>query len=648
MDKSFTEPMNRCMSKITPVFICRCFLLFAALHGGFDLFAQKSIPKKAQKRLDYAVELYMRREAHAAMIAVDEAIDLYESFPEAWMLKSQLHESKDDWEAASTALATAIEYNPQLSKKWGEKLLRLHFQAGHYEQAYALLEVGGCSDSLLEQSVRFSRQAVLHPVDLELAPLPGDVNSPAPEYYPALYATGDRMVFTRQLGGDARMTGQEDFFEAERAPNGSWHVVRAIQEINTPGNEGAPTVRGDGRQLIFTACDGMDGSYGRRSGEGSCDLFVADFDVTSGRFMRDVNLVSVNSRAWESQPSLSADGHWLFFVRAYRTQDGAVVQDIYQSENLGSQGWSMPSRLPSQINTPGREENPVLHSDGKTLYFASNGHAGMGGLDLYVSRRQPDGTWSAAVNLGYPINSNGDENSLQVFPDGKTALFATDRGQSGNLDLWAFELPDYAKAEEVALWKGSVRDAATKRPVEATVQVLDEAGRRLGEQRSSGSDGAFTLTFPMSQRVILQVDEPGYVFYSEALEPSTDRATSVVVELRRLEVGTVLVLRDVRFERSSAELNASFQPDLEQLARILKASDVRIRIAGHTDGEGSDSRNQVLSEARAEAVLDYLLALGIANDRMESVGFGMTRPIASNETPEGRALNRRTEIEIIQ
>lgn len=642
-------PLNPCSSRTSVSnFFWRWFGLVVALHGGFALLAQSSIPKKAQKRLNYAVELYMQRDAQAAMNAVEEAIELHEAFPDAWMLKSQLHEAKDDWESASMALATAIQHNPQLVHRWGEKLMRLHFRAGDYAQAFQLLEAVETSDSLLEQSVRFSYAAVQQPIDLELAPLPGNVNSPAPEYYPALYATGDRMVFTRQLGGDARMTGQEDFFEAERTPTGEWRVVRAIQEINTPLNEGAPTVRGDGRQLIFAACDGLDGSYGRRNGEGACDLFVADFDVATGRFKRDVNLASVNSRAWESQPSLSADGHWLFFVRAYRAQDGTVVQDIYQCENLGSQGWSRPSRLPAQINTSGREENPVLHSDGKTLYFASNGHAGMGGLDLFVSRRQPDGTWSEAVNLGYPINSNGDENSLQVFPDGKTALFATDRDAPGNLDLWAFELPDYAAAEEIALWKGTVRDAVTKRPIAATVQVLDESGRRLGEQRSSDSDGAFTLTFPITQRVILQVDEPGFAFFSETLEPSTDREASVVVELNRLEVGTVLVLRDVRFERSSAELNANFQPDLEQLARTLKTSEVRIRIAGHTDGEGSAERNQTLSEARAQAVMDYLLALGIAQQRMEAVGFGMTRPIASNETPEGRALNRRTEIEIIQ
>ena len=160
---------------------------------------------------------------------------------------------------------------------------------------------GAIEDSLLDASVRFAAQAIAAPVELNLAPLRGTVNSEAPEYYPALFATGDRMIFTRQIGGDARMTGQEDFFEAKLSEDGTWNVSRELSEINTSGNEGAPTVRGDGRQLIFTACDGLDGRYGRRTGQGGCDLFYADLDVEN-RFQRETNLEAVNSKAWESQP----------------------------------------------------------------------------------------------------------------------------------------------------------------------------------------------------------------------------------------------------------------------------------------------------------------------------------------------------------
>lgn len=624
------------------------WMLVLSLVFASGVVAQTKVPKRAQRQLDAAVEKYMSRDLQGAFDAVEEALETFPAFADAWMLKSQLHEGRSEWAAAADALSRAIQNNPSLAQKWREKRARLEFNAGRYAQALGLIEEVALGDSLLEASIRFAANAIQSPVELTLAPLEGSVNSAAPEYYPALYATGDRMIFTRQIGGDARMTGQEDFFEAALAEDGTWNVERALVEINTPGNEGAPTVRGDGRQLIFTACDGLDGGYGRRTGEGSCDLFYADFNVVENRFQREMNLTAVNSKAWESQPSLSADGHWLFFVRAYRTQDGRVVQDIYQAEHQGDGVWSRPSRLPPTINTPGREENPVLHSDGKTLYFASNGHPGMGGLDLFVSRRQPDGSWSQAENLGFPINSNGDENSLQVFPDGRTALFATDRDAPGNLDLWQFELPGHAAAESVALWRGEVRDADSARPIQASVQVLDSLGNAMGMQMSSPVDGAFTLTFPATERVILQIDEEGYGFYSKTLDPLEGQEPFVSIRLQPLEIGTVLVLNDVRFERSSSALDARFQPDLEQLARTMLRSEVRIRIAGHTDGEGSAERNQLLSEERAQAVAQFLEAYGIATDRMETVGYGMSQPIASNDTAEGRARNRRTEIEIIQ
>jgi outer membrane protein OmpA-like peptidoglycan-associated protein len=267
-------------------------------------------------------------------------------------------------------------------------------------------------------------------------------------------------------------------------------------------------------------------------------------------------------------------------------------------------------------------------------------------LDLFVSRRQPDGSWSQAENLGFPINSSGDENSLQVFPDGRTALFATDREVPGNLDLWQFELPGFAAAASVALWRGEVLDADSQRPIRASVHVLDHLGNVVGTQSSSEVDGAFTLTFPATERVILQVE--GYGFYSKAFEPTVGQEPFVSIELQRLEVGTVLVLRDVRFERSSAALDPSFQPDLEQLARTMQNAEFRIRIAGHTDGQGSAQRNQTLSEERALSVVRFLEAFGIDGSRMETIGYGMSQPIATNETEEGRALNRRTEIEIIQ
>jgi outer membrane protein OmpA-like peptidoglycan-associated protein len=268
-------------------------------------------------------------------------------------------------------------------------------------------------------------------------------------------------------------------------------------------------------------------------------------------------------------------------------------------------------------------------------------------MDLYVSRMQDDGTWSPAVNLGYPINTSADENSLQVFPDGRTALFATDRDEPGNLDLWKFSLPEFAVAEKVNLWRGEVVQALDGAPVQATVVVIDINGKQIGQQLSDATDGQFTLSYPSEETVTLQVKHPDYAFYSRTLNSNSHPDGVVRIELKKLEVGTVFVLQDVRFARSSFELDDAFQPELSQLASTLLDTDIRIRIIGHTDNEGSLERNQQLSEQRAQSVADYLVGLGIDPNRIETEGRGETVPIADNSTEQGRALNRRTEVIVI-
>lgn len=644
--------------------IHRISVLLVGLLFGLTCFAQtgpSSDDKKALKAYASGLEAYLHGHFEEALEALDKAVERDPLFFDAWMLQGQILDQSGQRNAAIDAMLTGYGLRPTGFPKGRLRLCEMLHRSGRYAEGVQVLEVVRSLDQWSDWSTQpdwaaavahleFAIQAKDHPVELQSQPLQGDVNTSAPEYYPAITADGSTLLFTRQIGGRTIYEGQEDFFTAVRTGPHSWGGVQPLRGINTPQNEGAPTLQGDGSRLIFTACSTIEAGYGDRAGKGSCDLFEAEWDDQEGRFSLGVNLGAPNTSDWESQPTLSADGSTLLFVRARRaTRDHPAQQDIFMSKRMQSGAWSPASPLSSTINTPGIEENPVLHPDGTTLYFVSNGHPGMGGLDLFKSEREADGSWGVPVNLGYPINTHNDESSVLVTPDGRWALFATDRDEPGNLDLWEMKLPESAIAHEVRVLRGVVHDAHDGEPVEATVDVVYPNGQLVAQVATESRSGHFELPLPDAPALRFRVDHPHYAFYSELVDWSeVNPGSEVVIELTRFEVGTVLTLKDVRFAINSAELEVVFQPELEQLANLLLANDEHIEIVGHTDNRGQEEDNQVLSESRALAVRNYLHDRGVPLERMKHSGQGADSPIATNETEAGRALNRRTEIIVIE
>ena len=259
--------------------------------------------------------------------------------------------------------------------------------------------------------------------EFELAvPLPGELNSADEEYYGAVDLSGTRMIFTRSShsGFDnslwAGEEGGEDLFESYLNDTGNWSSPVPLQGINTLMNEGAPSLSGDGQIMVFVVCETLHDDYGIRKGKGSCDLFESYWNESEGAWTTGKNLGAPNTSGWESQPTLSADGNTLIFAKSSAGQ--REPSNLVVCTRLPSGGWSKPKPLPGLVNTERTEESPFLHPDGKTLYFSSDGHPGLGGLDVFASRLQKDGTWGEPENLGPGINSFGKDNSLIVMPRG--------------------------------------------------------------------------------------------------------------------------------------------------------------------------------------------------------------------------------------
>ncbi|WP_290791258.1 OmpA family protein [Flavihumibacter sp. UBA7668] len=462
------------------------------------------------------------------------------------------------------------------------------------------------------------------------------VNSIVSEYYPALTIDNQQLVFTRRVGNR-----NEDFYETRKTAEG-WSLSKGLTgQINSNLNEGAQSISLDGKWLIFTGCNFPEGA-------GSCDLYISY--LTSEGWSEPQNLGNkINTEFWESAPSLSPDKRDLYF--ASRRPDGFGGSDIWVSHRLPNGRWSEPENLGPEINTSGDESCPFIHADNQSLYFTSNGLTGYGGDDLFVARKGPKGSFSLPRNLGYPINTIENEGSLVITADGTTAYYASDRSDSkGGLDLYTFSLREGVRPTKTLWIKGTVRDSKTQKGLPSAVELTDISTRQVISLVETDETGNYIITLPTGRDYVFNVNRKGYLFYSENLQLSQrapDSTYTIDIDLQPITKDASIVLKNIFYESGSKELNPSSEVELDKLVELMKENPtLRIQINGHTDAVGKAADNLSLSNGRAQAVVDYLVKKGVQPARLSFKGFGSTLPIADNNTEEGRAKNRRTEVKV--
>lgn len=515
----------------------------------------------------------------------------------------------------------------------------------------------------LRNNAQFAIQAMKNPLDIKPINIGPGINTEHPEYFPTITVDARTLLFTREIpNGDNSPRGQEDFFVSHLSEKNIWmEAIPMPSNINTPNNEGAPTLSADGRELIFIACADQTGyDYGRnRDGKGSCDLFITK--KLGSNWTNPKNLPGgVNTAQWESQPSLSADGKTLYFIRRVGGR-GTQRSDIFVSNKREDGTWSKASPLPQNINTDAMESSVLIHPDGQTLYFASNGHVGMGGYDIYMSRKDPLGNWGNPVNLGYPINTENDENSLLVGPDGEVAFFASDRpGGFGSLDIYYFEMPEELRPVRTTYFEGLVYDATSKKPLSGKFELIDlSTGKQVIEAESDQITGEFLVALPTGKKYALNVSYPGYAFFSKNFNMIDQQEEAIHMDVPLIPSGNegTITLANVFFDLDKATIREESYPELNKLVEFLKENEaVKIEIGGHTDTRGDDKANQILSENRAKSVYDYVVEKGVDESRLSYKGYGESEPINSDdyikkiETEEAKEKahqkNRRTEYRI--
>lgn len=490
------------------------------------------------------------------------------------------------------------------------------------------------------------KNLVENPVSFNPVNLGNNINTEADEYINSLSADGSGIFFTRRT---KNVSGQlkdfvEDFYYADISGDS---LLNAIQLNYPPGKEndaGAICISPDGRLLFFTACF-------RPDSHGSCDLYFSEKIGDTWTVAKNMG-AHINSDLWDAQPSISPDGKTLYFASNREGSMGS--SDIWKTERTPGSGWTKPVNIGPPVNTPAAEMAPFIHYDNQSLYFSSYGHQGLGGADLFKSELK-NGVWSRPENLGYPINSSADELVVIVNPEGNRGFISSNSlDGEGGYDIFMFNLHEKIRPAPVTYLKGKVYDRINGIPLEARFEFIDiVVDSTIIEASSDPQKGEFLVCLPCNRDYALNVSRNGYLFYSEHFPLSEIKSMIDPVlkdiPLDPIAVGKTMVLRNIFYETDQYQLKTISYTELDKLVSFLKLNPVlRIEIGGHTDNEGAEDYNIELSLKRARSVYNYLLDKGIDAARISYKGYGESRPVSPNETEEGKALNRRTEITILE
>ncbi|MBD2768963.1 OmpA family protein [Hymenobacter sp. BT664] len=618
---------------------------------------------KARNLLQKAQQHIKERDFIKAIETLNQLNEKFPSFGEAFLLKGSLLKAIGDNRGTLAAYRSGLAKVPLDAGHASDYQLLgdLALSYGEYQTALdayrQLMKVAPKTQRNMAKSQRqmltceFALNAIKQPVGEAPVPLAAPMNSFKFQYFPALTADNRFLLFT---GRPAASSG-EDLFVSRQNKDGSLGAPQPISPaINTSYNEGAGSISGDGKTLVFASCD-------RPKAIGNCDLYISR--RTGNNWSAPVNLgINVNSPEWDSQPSLSADGRTLYFTSTRRGGQGQ--EDIYVTTLRPDGTWSAAQNLGTPVNTVGKDMAPFIHASGTTLYYVTDGLVGMGGLDVFRCEKDPTGKWSEPRNLGYPLNTFENEASLFIASDNQKGFCsrsrATDEPPAGSriirerpVELFSFVVPAVVKARETSTYtQGRVFDAVTKKPLKAEVKLYDVDTDVMTQFVTSDPvEGDYTVVLNEGHHYAMYAAADKYLLKSLNFDYSSQHTFNPLtldIYLEPVRSGRSVVLNNLFFDTNKYDLKPQSRTELNRLVEFLQQyQEVQIEVSGYTDNVGKPEANLQLSQRRAQAVVEYLSSHGIASSRLHSKGYGESHPLAANDTEAHRQLNRRIELHIL-
>ena len=465
------------------------------------------------------------------------------------------------------------------------------------------------------------------------------INSEYSDYGPSLAMDDKTLIFTskRNVIPDGLGTRQNEDIYFSTNEFDQWDFARPVKELNTVHNEGSVCLSKDGKTMYFARCDAPD-SYG------NCDVYTSVLQEDS-TWSRPQNLgINVNSKSWDSHPSLSHNDDTLYF--ASDRIGGFGMADIYFTTKDSKGNWIQAQNLGPIINSRSSEVSPFIHPAHNILYFSSNGYIlNFGEFDIYKSAKE-NGVWQEASNIGPLVNGTGSEFYFTIDKKSENLYYARSiENDLNNLDLYSFPLPMGAQPLASTRLYGSLLDSNTGDPFErGIVSIIDiETGIEVAPTFLN-QDGRFDFNLINNKQYLMIIQGDEFFRVEELFFLDGDMELNMVTE----SISSRLKFSSIEFDNGSSELKTSMYPDMDKLADfLLDNPDFKLKISGHTDSDGSFDFNMDLSKERSKAIAEYIIYFGnIATARIETFGYGSTQPIVEEKTDEDKALNRRVEFEL--